>query len=68
MATIAQEQRKSKMSATTRMLAGFGTEEAPEALLVALVEALCDHDDAKADAVAEQAWTWVAEWQKDNEE
>jgi hypothetical protein len=65
---MATAEHTAKMRATARMLAGFGTEEAPEALLVALVEALCEHDDAKADAIAEEAWAWVREWQRGEDE
>jgi hypothetical protein len=46
------------------MLAGFCTEEGPEAWLVGLVDAALEGDTAKARMLAEEATAWVLAWEK----
>jgi uncharacterized protein (UPF0297 family) len=47
------------------MLAGFCTEGAPEEFLNQIVEALLGGDEAKVEALANEATEWVHKWERE---
>jgi hypothetical protein len=61
-------EQKSMLRHTVSMLSGFCAEEGPEEFLKQIFAAVLEGEAAKAMELAEEASSWVLEWERKMEE